>query len=53
VANGSTLQDPEHLLEGSGKVHRYVRLESADDLRNAALKALLRSSREAARARFR
>jgi hypothetical protein len=52
VVYGATLPDPKHLLEGPGKVHRYVSLRTAADLRRPGLGALLRSSRQAARARL-
>lgn len=38
---GSELRDPEHLLTGSGKVHRYVAINSQEDIDNAALLNLL------------
>jgi hypothetical protein len=38
---GSELHDPEHLLTGSGKVHKYVEIRSAYDVKNPALKKLL------------
>src|ERR1700674_3094550 len=33
LVRGSELADPHGLLEGSGKVHRYVQLHAAPDLR--------------------
>lgn len=38
---GSELPDPDKLLTGSGKVHRYVEIRSAVDIKNPALKKLL------------
>ena len=38
---GSELHDPENLLTGSGKVHKYVEIKSSPDLQNLALKKLL------------
>jgi len=38
---GGELPDPKKLLTGSGKVHRYVEINSEDDIRNPALLALL------------
>jgi len=52
VAYGATLSDPKQLLEGSGKLHRFVPLRTAADLTRPGLTALLRSSRQAARARL-
>ena len=52
VSYGATLPDPKHLLEGSGKVHRYVPLRTAAGLRQPGLATLLRAARQAARARL-
>ena len=41
LANGATLPDPAGLLEGSGKVHRHVKLRAPDDLARPELRALL------------
>ena len=38
---GSELADPAKLLTGSGKVHKYVEINSAKDISNPALKTLL------------
>ena len=38
---GSELPDPAKLLTGSGKVHRYVEIKSAADIKNPGLKKLL------------
>ena len=38
---GSELPDPKKLLTGSGKVHRYVEINSEQDVRNPALLELL------------
>lgn len=38
------LPDPKKLLEGTGKLHRHVKLKSMSDLESAALKALLTAS---------
>jgi hypothetical protein len=48
---GADLADPNHLLEGSGKVHRHVRLRAATDLKRPGLKALLRAAQTAWRRR--
>ena len=52
LVGGATLPDPHGLLEGSGKVHRYVPLASADDAARPGVRALLASAL-AARARAR
>ena len=51
LAHGAALPDPDHLLEGSGKVHRFVQLRAAGDLRQASLRQLLKAATAAARAR--
>jgi hypothetical protein len=48
---GAQLPDPAGLLEGTGKVHRYIRLETIADLRPADVKRLLRSADAARRKR--
>lgn len=40
---GADLPDPQKLMEGSGKVHRHVKLKSEAELKNPALEALLRA----------
>jgi len=40
---GSELPDPHKLLEGSGKVHRHVKLKNQSDLKVPALGALLKA----------
>src|SRR5436190_19206970 len=44
IVNGASLPDPAGLMEGCGRVHKYVRIQSENDLRRAALRALLRSA---------
>lgn len=39
---GSSLNDPNNLLEGEGKDMRHVKLRSLSDIDEAALKALLK-----------
>ncbi len=41
LAGGAGLPDPAGLLEGTGKVHRHVKLRTADDLARPELRALL------------
>lgn len=38
---GAELPDPHQLMEGSGKVHRHVKLKSEADLKTPGLEALL------------
>lgn len=44
---GAALPDPDGLLEGSGKVHRYVQLRAASDLRKPGVARLLKATRAA------
>ena len=48
--NGAKLKDPKHRLEGSGKQIRGIRLESAADLEDPDVRALI--AQAAAGARF-
>ena len=41
---GAELPDPQKLLQGSGKVHRHVKLKAESDLNNPALRALLKAA---------
>jgi hypothetical protein len=43
IAWGTELPDPQGLLEGSGKVHRHVKLKAESDLKNPALQAILKA----------
>src|ERR1700733_2314841 len=49
LAGGASLPDPDELLEGRGKVHRYVALTSAEMLRRPAVVALVHAADEQAR----
>ncbi len=49
---GAELPDPDGLLEGTGKVHRYVILRTQEDLHRPALRSLLNLAAEACRARL-
>jgi hypothetical protein len=44
---GSELPDPEKLLKGSGKVHRYVEIKSIKDIQDRALKQLMKEATKA------
>jgi hypothetical protein len=44
---GADLPDPHGLLEGTGKVHRHVRLRAPGDVTKPGLKGLLKAAREA------
>ena len=41
---GSELPDPEKLLTGSGKLHRYVEINSEKDIRSRAVKQLVKEA---------
>ena len=41
---GSTLEDPDGILQGSGKLNRFVRLTSAATLSEPAVAALMRAA---------
>jgi hypothetical protein len=51
VARGAELPDPNHLMAGSGKVHRHVQLHSAADLARTGLEQLLKDAVSAWRKR--
>lgn len=44
LAGGASLPDPDGLLEGSGKVHRHVKLRTVADIDRPELRALLESA---------
>ncbi len=45
INRGAELPDPEGLLEGSGKVHKYVQLKSTADLERKGLRELVEMAR--------
>jgi hypothetical protein len=53
IVRGAELPDPQHLLTGSGKVHRHVQLRGAADLRRSGLVQLLEDALAAWRRRNR
>jgi hypothetical protein len=44
IVRGAELEDPNALLQGSGKVHRYVELTALSDLKKPGLRPLLKSA---------
>lgn len=44
---GSELKDPSGILEGTGKVHKYVQIYDPNDLKNLALKNLIKEGLKA------
>ena len=53
LVRGSELDDPRGLLAGSGKVHRYIQMKSAADLRRPGVSALIKATYAAWRKRTR
>jgi hypothetical protein len=51
LVGGAKLPDQDRLLEGRGKVHRYVQLDGASDLRKAGVARLVRAAKSAWQAR--
>ena len=49
--HGASLPDPEGLLEGNGKVHRFIRFQNPELISSPALNKLLDDAIEAARCR--
>ena len=47
LAGGASLPDPDGLLEGKGRVHRYVQLHKASDLSRGGVKKLVVEARAA------
>ena len=48
---GIELPDPENLLAGTGKVHRFAEIKTGQDIKNPALKKLLKDALNAYRKR--
>jgi hypothetical protein len=44
---GTELPDPNKLLEGTGKVHKYIQISSLKDLKDSAVRALLKAGNTA------
>jgi hypothetical protein len=44
LAHGSALPDPHGLLEGKGKVHRYVQLQNVSDLGRKPIRELVKTA---------
>ncbi len=43
-SKGTQLPDPKGLLEGTGKSARHIKIRTADDLKNPAVKKLLKEA---------
>jgi hypothetical protein len=44
IARGTRLPDPRKLMEGAGKLHRYVALAKLSDVKRPGLKPLLKTA---------
>ena len=44
---GNELPDPDNILEGSGKISRYVQIKDEDQVKSPAIKELLWNALEA------
>jgi hypothetical protein len=51
LVRGVDLADPRGLLEGSGKVHRYIQLRAVSDLRKPGVSELVKATYAAWKAR--
>jgi hypothetical protein len=51
LARGAELDDPHSMLEGSVKVHRYIQLHAARDLRAPGVSKLIKAAYSEARKR--
>lgn len=51
IAWATQLPDPKKLLEGTGKVHRHVKIRNKSDLQAPGLKTLLKAAHKATLAR--
>ncbi|MBP2331070.1 hypothetical protein JOF56_011455 [Kibdelosporangium banguiense] len=44
IAGGASLPDPEGLMQGTGKVHRHIKIRTAEELADPALLTLLHAA---------
>ena len=51
IVNGAELADPNGLLEGTGKKHKYIQLKTASDLNRSGVKQLMETAHAAWRQR--
>jgi hypothetical protein len=49
IVNGASLDDPDNLMEGKGKVHRHVNLQHVEQVRSPELRELMLRALQAAR----
>ena len=52
IFNGSLFSDPDNLMRGSGKIHRYVPVNTLDDLHQPGLKKLVIAASAACKERL-
>lgn len=52
LAGGAALDDPKGLLQGTGKVHRYVQLREAGDMERPGVSELVEAASAACRKRL-
>ena len=53
LVSGADLADPHHMMEGSGKRHRYVQFNTKSDLERPGVSELIVSAKTAAASRAR
>jgi hypothetical protein len=51
LGHSAELDDPKQLLEGAGKVHKYIPLKTPADLQKPGVKALVKAAIKRRRAR--
>jgi hypothetical protein len=51
IPYGSSLNDPEHLLRGEGRLHRHIPLKTPEQVASHPVQAMIRSALSAYRAR--
>jgi hypothetical protein len=44
LSHGASLDDPNKLLEGAGRIHKHIPLKKSADLRKSGLKPLVKSA---------
>jgi hypothetical protein len=49
IVNGASLDDPDNLMEGKGKVHRHVKLRNVEQVKSPYLRDLMLQALQAAR----
>ena len=51
IAHGATLDDPNGLMEGKGKVHRHVKLHRVEQVHDPELEQLMHNALQSAQSR--